>query len=124
MSTPTAEAKQDISHKASVERHHEVCKPGSIFVSIAAYRDPECQWTMRDLFRQAEEAELVTVGVVWQIDAVADAAFVRVAGNTQRHRQVRSFLLCKMLKHIMSTQMLWCSPVWPHEHSKGNVFVF
>ena len=47
---------------------------------------------MHDLFRQAEEADLVTVGVVWQMDAVADAAFVRVAGNTQRHRQVRSVL--------------------------------
>ena len=47
---------------------------------------------MHDLFRQAEGADLVTVGVVWQIDGVADAAFVRVAGNTQRHRQVGSLL--------------------------------
>ena len=93
VSTSTAEAKQDMNHEASAACSHDGCKPGSIFVSIAAYRDPECQWTIRDLFRQAEEAELVTVGVVWQIDAVADAAFVRVAGNAQRHRQVTSLLV-------------------------------
>ena len=93
-STATAEAEKDSTHEAPVACGDEGCKPGSIFVSIAAYRDPECQWTMRDLFRQAEEPGLVTVGVVWQIDAVADAAFVRVAGNTQRtqrHQQVRSY---------------------------------
>ena len=91
--TPTAEAAKDLSQEVSVACGPEGCKPGSIFVSVAAYRDPECQWTMRDLFRQAGEPELVTVGVVWQIDAVADAPFVRVAGNTQRHRQVRSLLV-------------------------------
>lgn len=67
----------------------KVTKPGCIFVSIAAYRDPECQWTIRDLFKQADAPELVHVGVVWQVDAVEDAAFVRVAGADKRHRQVR-----------------------------------
>ena len=70
-------------------------KPGCIFVSIAAYRDPECQWTICDLFKQADAPELVHVGVVWQVDAVEDAAFVRVAGRSKTHRQVggSSFLL-------------------------------
>lgn len=67
----------------------KVTKPGCIFVSIAAYRDPECQWTLRDLFKQADAPELVHVGVVWQVDAVEDAAFVRIAGADKRHRQVR-----------------------------------
>ena len=67
----------------------KVTKPGCIFVSIAAYRDPECQWTIRDLFKQADAPELVHVGVVWQVDAVEDAAFVRVAGADKRHRQVQ-----------------------------------
>ena len=91
-STPAVAAEQGRDHGSAVGQGNEGSKPGSIFVSIAAYRDPECQWTVHDLFRQAEEADLVTVGVVWQINAVADAAFVRVAGNTQRHRQVRSLL--------------------------------
>lgn len=63
-------------------------KPGHIFVSIAAYRDPECQWTLCDLFKQAEEPDRVTAGVVWQADAVQDAAFIRVAGADKRQSQV------------------------------------
>ncbi len=65
-----------------------ITKPGCIFVSVAAYRDPECQWTICDLFKQADAPELVHVGVVWQVDAVEDAAFVRVAGPNKRHQQV------------------------------------
>jgi len=40
------------------------------------------------LFKQADAPELVHVGVVWQVDAVEDAAFVRVAGPNKRHKQV------------------------------------
>lgn len=54
-----------------------------IFVSIAAFRDAECQWTMRDLFTKAAHPERVFVGVVWQIDPVADAGFVRLAGGSR-----------------------------------------
>ncbi|HEY4187788.1 MAG TPA: GlcNAc-transferase family protein [Polyangia bacterium] len=37
-----------------------------IFVRVAAYRDPECQWTVRDLFAKAAHPERVYVGVCWQ----------------------------------------------------------
>ncbi len=37
-----------------------------IFVVIVSYRDPECQWTIRDLFRKARHPERVSVGVCWQ----------------------------------------------------------
>jgi predicted 2-oxoglutarate/Fe(II)-dependent dioxygenase YbiX len=37
-----------------------------IFVRVAAYRDPECQWTVRDLFAKAAHPERVFVGVCWQ----------------------------------------------------------
>ncbi|KAL0031913.1 hypothetical protein WJX79_004937 [Trebouxia sp. C0005] len=87
-------------------------RPGCIFASIAAYRDPECQWTICDLFKQADAPELVHVGVVWQIDAVEDAAFVRVAGPNKRHKQVREVRIpwqeatgpCKA-RHL--AQQLW-----------------
>ncbi|KAF8072911.1 hypothetical protein HT031_000571 [Scenedesmus sp. PABB004] len=52
-----------------------------IFVSVASFRDPETQWTLRDLFRQAARPERVTVGVVWQVDPDADAHLTRVAGG-------------------------------------------
>jgi hypothetical protein len=38
----------------------------TIFVSIASYRDVDCQWTIRDLFEQAAHPERVFVGVCWQ----------------------------------------------------------
>ena len=38
-----------------------------IFVSIAAYRDPECAWTLHSLFAAAAHPERVRVGVVWQV---------------------------------------------------------
>jgi len=38
-----------------------------IFVSIAAYRDPECQWTIKDLFEKAYLPDRVNVGICWQV---------------------------------------------------------
>ncbi len=43
-----------------------------IFVQIASYRDPECQWTVKDLFEQALHPERVNVGILWQADKKAD----------------------------------------------------
>jgi len=37
-----------------------------IFVQIASYRDPECQWTLKDMFEKASNPERVFAGVVWQ----------------------------------------------------------
>lgn len=39
----------------------------AIFVSIAAYRDPEGPWTLHSLFSQADHPERVRVGIVWQV---------------------------------------------------------
>ena len=85
---PTAAPSQGNRQTPPSPSMGRITKPGCIFVSVAAYRDPECQWTMCDLFKQADAPERVHVGVVWQVDAVEDAAFVRVAGPNKRHRQV------------------------------------
>lgn len=37
-----------------------------IFVAIASYRDPECQWTVKDLFGAAKHPERISVGICWQ----------------------------------------------------------
>lgn len=37
-----------------------------IFVSIANYRDPECKWTVKDLFEKASNPDRVFVGICWQ----------------------------------------------------------
>lgn len=39
-----------------------------IFVQIASYRDPECQWTVKDLFAKAKHPERLTIGICWQYD--------------------------------------------------------
>ncbi len=44
----------------------------SIFVQIASYRDPECQWTMKDLFAKAKHPDRIFVGICWQFDPKAD----------------------------------------------------
>eukprot|EP00879_Flechtneria_rotunda_P018527 GHRR01019440.1.p1 GENE.GHRR01019440.1~~GHRR01019440.1.p1 ORF type:complete len:449 (+),score=168.94 GHRR01019440.1:347-1693(+) len=87
MPVPTLAAAADTTPTGGVtEQKLYRCNPSSnclprIFVSIAAFRDPECQWTLRDLFVNATHPERVFVGVVWQIDPVADSEFVRIAGG-------------------------------------------
>jgi len=44
-----------------------------IFVSIASYRDTECQWTVKDLFAKARHPDRVFVGICWQFIAAEDA---------------------------------------------------
>ena len=44
----------------------------TIFVQIASYRDPDCQWTIKDLFEYAAKPERIFVGVCWQIVPEAD----------------------------------------------------
>lgn len=44
----------------------------TIFVSIASYRDPDCQNTVRDLFEKAAHPERVFIGICWQFVPVED----------------------------------------------------
>ena len=48
----------------------------TIFVSIISYRDPETLPTLQSLYSTACHPSRVFAGVVWQVDPVADAAFV------------------------------------------------
>ena len=58
-----------------------------IFVQIASYRDPECQWTIKDLFTRAKYPDRVFVGVCWQFVAEEDADCFVVS---TRPKQVRT----------------------------------
>ncbi|CAE8584848.1 unnamed protein product, partial [Polarella glacialis] len=44
----------------------------SIFVSIPSYRDPECQYTVVDLFNKASKPGRVHIGICWQADEEED----------------------------------------------------
>lgn len=59
----------------------------TIFVSIASYRDPECQHTIRDLFEKALYPGRVFVGVCWQLDKKADVHCRSI--DYQRNGQLR-----------------------------------
>lgn len=44
----------------------------TIFVQIASYRDPECQWTVKDLFEKAAHPGRIHIGICWQFDPDQD----------------------------------------------------
>lgn len=60
----------DSARARRAPRDARVTHPERIFVSVAAYRDEEAQWTVADLFRQAAAPERVRVGIVWQARTV------------------------------------------------------
>ena len=59
----------------------------TVFVSIASYRDPDCQNTVKDLFDKASHPERVHIGICWQfVPGEDDDCF----GLVTRPEQVRS----------------------------------
>ena len=58
----------------------------TIFVHIASYRDPECQWTVKDLFAKAKHPQRVHVGICWQFDPEKDGDCFK---SSERTEQVR-----------------------------------
>ncbi len=81
-----------LAKKATVslsEGHNEMVtakKDGRIFINIASYRDPECQWTVKDLFEKASNPDKIFVGICWQFDPEEDKHCFEV---TTRPEQVR-----------------------------------
>lgn len=63
-----------------------------IFVSIASYRDTECQWTVKDLFDKARHPDRITVGLLWQSipEEDADCFLVETRPEQQRVRKVHA----------------------------------
>lgn len=62
--------------------------PPRIFVSIASYRDTECQWTVKDLFDKARHPERVFVGICWQFIAAEDADCFQVSARPEQCRVI------------------------------------
>ncbi|HVV48445.1 MAG TPA: GlcNAc-transferase family protein, partial [Polyangia bacterium] len=60
-----------------------------IFVRVAAYRDRECQWTVRDLFAKAAHPERVFVGVCWQYLPAVDPPTFPIASYADHVRFTR-----------------------------------
>ena len=47
-------------------RKKKVTTSPTIFVQIAAYRDPELLNTLRDCFSKAKHPESIIIGIAWQ----------------------------------------------------------
>jgi GT2 family glycosyltransferase len=60
-----------------------------IFVSIPSYRDPETQWTIKDLFEKAADPDAISVGICWQFVEGDDAdCFIEPAPRPAQVRTV------------------------------------
>lgn len=65
-------------------------KEDRIFVSIAAFRDPETRWTVRDVLTKAAHPSRLRIGIVWQLDLQQDADFLDLPCTTAEKAQVSS----------------------------------
>lgn len=61
----------------------------TIFVSIASYRDPDCQNTVRDLFEKAARPERVFIGICWQFVPKEDDDCFVVETRPEQVRTIR-----------------------------------
>ncbi len=59
-----------------------------IFVSIASYRDPECQWTVKELFAKAKQPERIFVGICWQFIASEDQDYFAIETRPEQVRRI------------------------------------
>jgi glycosyltransferase involved in cell wall biosynthesis len=60
-----------------------------IFVHTPSYRDPECQWTIRDMFEKASHPERIFAGICWQTLPEEDADCFLVETRPEQVRSVR-----------------------------------
>lgn len=61
----------------------------TIFVLLASYRDPECQWTVNDLFDKAAHPERIFVGICLQADPKKDRNCLVKPPFTKQLRELR-----------------------------------
>lgn len=64
----------------------------TIFVQIASYSDPECQWTVLDLFSKADRPDRITVGICWQYDPDKDKNCFVIPSPRPNQTKTISFL--------------------------------
>ena len=63
-------------------------KMPKIFINIASYRDPECQWTVKDLFEKATYPDRINVGICWQFDPAEDKHCFEISTRPEQVRML------------------------------------
>lgn len=76
--------------------------PERIFISIAAFRDPETRWTVHELLQKARKPDRLRIGIVWQVDTASEADMMDLPIPASQKSQVGSMLnLMCALKHTV-----------------------
>jgi hypothetical protein len=72
----------------------------TIFVSIASYRDPECQRTVESIFARARYPDRIRVAIVDQRQQGSDDPICQAPSETACHHDDSNELLCKYARQI------------------------
>jgi hypothetical protein len=94
-STPPSNRRSDPNQGECSRMHGN----GKIFVSVVAYRDPECPGTIADLFAKAMHPGKLFVGLITQCDPEADdecllenyQAYIKKSGAVQSERTIKKY---------------------------------
>jgi UDP-GlcNAc:polypeptide alpha-N-acetylglucosaminyltransferase len=100
------QAPQTFHPKPSVSTLPLDLTSGTIFVSIASFRDAECSATLVDLFAKAEHPERIFVGVVEQFDVETD---LRCIPRRFVECRDRGFSMSDMSRAVRKQLSLFCA---------------
>ena len=92
-----ADAASSTPYAAPPTAEHQSSSSERIFVSIAAFRDSETRWTVRDLLSKASQHERLRIAVVWQLDAASEADLTDLQIPASQKRLVGTSLLLSCL---------------------------
>lgn len=87
-----------------------------IFVAVASYRDPECQWTIKDLFEKADDPSRVFAGICWQTVPEEDGDCF--AAPSPRPEQTRSVQF-----HVSESQGVGWARSQAHKLWRGEEYL-
>lgn len=75
-----------LASTTSTKPKQDSVKTPRIFVNIASYRDPECQWTVKDMFEKASKPDRIFAGICWQFDEKEDQHCFQVSTRPEQVR--------------------------------------
>jgi hypothetical protein len=88
-------------------------KPNQIFVSVASYRDDECQQTLKSIFSQADHPFNIIVGVCQQNKESDEQCELGL--DPKYKKQVKDISMDYMKAKGPTYARYWCSTLWDGE---------
>ena len=102
---------------------------GKIFVSVVAYRDPECPATIADLFAKAQHPDKVFVGLITQCDPEADLEclldyYLEKSGDSTLKRFEGHVREVAYIHTYLPTYLYTHTHTHTHAHAHTHVYIF